>query len=272
MTLSAKEMAELETRGRLFGKNRNDDRYLAHALKGVASGTDPVDVLDVLRAMFGTGHGRRPDEKEALNRVGVWLEARLSRDPRVGVERLALELGWLKRFAKIYEEKDDPRNKSPDRGPDPRGKRSAADGPKFGRTLDALRVRRRGSGARQEQQAPRARQPHPEPPRVTELPATFRARFADFPTVRHAHKTAAERRKKGKEPKSQDTQFAIVPEDQALVALGKRLWARLADTGGIDDYIHAVAHEHHGSPQPFAVAAHEAQPDGSVRVLRISTG
>ncbi len=126
MSLTSKEMKQLEQEGAQF--RENDITFLAQAQKALDMHGDPVDLLELFKVMW---NDKRPHEREALDRIGCWLEGRLSREFGVGRARLLLELGWLKRLARIH-------------GPAPKDRDGAqgAKGAAFGRSLADLRRRR----------------------------------------------------------------------------------------------------------------------------------
>ena len=63
----------------------------------------PLRALRLLDAMWGAAHASRPEQRAALSDVGAWLQRRLAGDPRVEVEVLLAEMGWLKRLARHHE-------------------------------------------------------------------------------------------------------------------------------------------------------------------------
>lgn len=96
MTLRSDEMARLwSDSSKLHG--RNHKAWLAEAMNAVRTTRDPrlaIELLEKLR------RGQRSkNERDAIADVGRWLEQRVRREPRVPLERLLVELGWLRRMA-----------------------------------------------------------------------------------------------------------------------------------------------------------------------------
>lgn len=102
MTIDRKSLERLEKDAGSFD-SKNHQGYLAQALECVRETQDPVEALILLEKMFGSSFGGRPNERKALNDVGKWLEARLAQEPPASAERIALELGWLRRMAVVVE-------------------------------------------------------------------------------------------------------------------------------------------------------------------------
>jgi len=78
-------------------------RYLSEALQTTRASNNPGEALALLRAMWGTAYAKTAEEKRSLNDVGAWLERRLREDLGVDAGRIALELAWGRRIARIAE-------------------------------------------------------------------------------------------------------------------------------------------------------------------------
>lgn len=118
MNGTPKEMAAL-ARAATEMRTDNHGRYLAELMRwyrhaSLSGEVDPVASLDFLVALWKTPFAGRPDELLALNDVGRWLEGRLSEEPGMSAERLAWQVGWLRRIANVDE---DLRRASPRDGP-----------------------------------------------------------------------------------------------------------------------------------------------------------
>jgi hypothetical protein len=189
----------------------NHGRYLQEAMLAMrdpvfAGSADeerdaPVRALRLLEAMWGGSFAQRPDQKVALNDVGIWLETRVTREPAVKVDVLVTELGWLKRLAKHHQamREDSGAGRAgfgaPGRGEQKNFGRRVADIER--RRGEALAASKRAAEAR-----PAAARVEVAKPKVAEpLPEVLAVEFEDFNKAREARKAAAEREKKKKEPK-----------------------------------------------------------------------
>ncbi|MDI3290984.1 hypothetical protein [Polyangium sp. 15x6] len=100
--LKGPDLARLRSQVSGFSSS-NHFRYLSEALQTTRASNDPVEALALLKAMWGTAYAKTPDEKNSLNDVGLWLERRLRETPGVDAQRIALELAWARRIARIAE-------------------------------------------------------------------------------------------------------------------------------------------------------------------------
>jgi hypothetical protein len=163
----------------------------------------PLRALRLLDAMWGSAHASRPDQREALSDVGVWLERRLAAEPQVGVEILLAEMGWLKRLARHYEAEQEEAEQG-QAGRERAGRaRIAAVQKGFGQRLGAVERRRREAfaAARLETPPPIAVPVVPVVRADAPLPEVLVVEFKDFNRAREVRKLAAERVKKKREPK-----------------------------------------------------------------------
>lgn len=236
---------------------KNHKSYLAEALTCTIEYRNPVHALRLLRAMWGS-YASSSDGKIALNDVGKWLEERLHREPHADTAVIALELGWLQRFAQIAQHAQSTRQ-----GEQPQ-RRESRPTPAFGARIESIATRR--SKPPKEITKPVRRDgistPGPSPA-PTELPAVFEAVFADFNDAREARKSARKRQQAGKTAK--DRPIAVQPTDPALLPLAAGLVCSLLKTAGIDAAFEAAEHAD-GVEQPFYVTDIERR-DGK-RVVR----
>lgn len=100
--LKGSDLARLQSQISGFSSS-NHFRYISEALQTTRASNNPVEALELLRAMWDTAYAKTPAEKKSLNEVGAWLEKRLLGDPAVDAERIALELAWARRIARIAE-------------------------------------------------------------------------------------------------------------------------------------------------------------------------
>lgn len=246
--------------------------YLAEAMESLRQTGDPVDTLALLHALWGTGHASRPGQKPALDAVGAWLERRLQREPGIPVERLRLELGWLRRMVLVQNER---RRTAPS---DPGSRRPGAPSaaaparPRFGLKLDDLRRQRaRALQSARAVRAPSALAPgaaRMEAPPPTELPDLIEVTFADIGDVRQARKKARERSKDGKPPK--DRLLALRAVDGALARLAANLACSLLDTVGLDAVFAEMDRRSGVSPTFHVHRNHLTERDGKRIAQRLS--
>jgi hypothetical protein len=220
MALTGKELKQLESEAREMVTD-GDRGYLADALEHLRDTGDPIEALRLLRSMWGSGHAKRVDQKHALNRVGRWLENRLTREPGVAVARLALELGWLRRMATYQNSRRQVREQRESKGkaeskPRSQGPGSTVVNPGFGDQahIKQLVQRRERAIALSRKQVETVAAPvsvAAEPARKVpeRLPDELDMQLALASDALQAWKTARERQKKGKPAK--DRKLAIVP-------------------------------------------------------------
>ena len=217
--------------------------YVSDAMHCIRDTGDPIEGLALLRAMWNTGHARRDNQKRALDQVGHWLENALREDQyRVSVDRILWKLGWLGRMIVAHEasepngrsrgDKDSPRSDAKNR----RSRRPGNSAPRFGADIARLRAaRERAFDLARRGSAPRDSESRPHrdigPAQPIELPPVFEARLASFADARTAWKTAAKRRKKGRDPK--DRLLAIRATSPELRPLTADIVCSLLGTDGM---------------------------------------
>lgn len=81
------------------------ERYLARIQDDLGMGRSPRDAIALLRALSQQGHGKREDERQAIDQVQNWLVGRLN-TPWTQ-ETLAAEVGWLRRLSRYYRGRGD---------------------------------------------------------------------------------------------------------------------------------------------------------------------
>lgn len=230
---------------------KNHGQYLAEALQCLRATGDPVEVLALLRAMWGSSHAARTEQKIALNDVGKWLESELRGAPGQTADDLALQLGWLRRLAIVA---DAERRSTESRESPGQARRPMRDLKReFGDSLERLRSRRREAASAA---VPNVARPAAPPP--TELPSSFAVRFLDFMATREQRKSAKDRAKRGKPPK--DTFLGLVPTDETLVPISANLCCSILQTTGIEE-LFLVIEQNNNAPIPFFVAGVAAQGD-----------
>lgn len=102
MAIDPQSLGQLEKDATPF-VTKNHQAYLSQALECIRETQDPVEALRLLEKMFSSPFAIRKNMKGALNDVGKWLEKRLDKEPNVSADRIALELGWLRRLATVVE-------------------------------------------------------------------------------------------------------------------------------------------------------------------------
>jgi hypothetical protein len=237
------------------GLNEQSKSYIAEALESLRQENDPIATLRLLVALSGSPYARRHDQMEALDGVGRWLEERLRRDPGVAIERLRLELGWLRRMVIVNHSQpaQDRRSHDKSRGPaQPRGpaKPHGSSKPQsaaFGHDLAQLGRRRQVALGDQAQAESRAAAPAsatkpggmaPAP----SLPDVFRVTFADVNALREARKNAKKRAKNDRPAK--DRLLTLRPVDPAQAGLAGDLHCWLLGTDGMQAVLAAMdAHD-----------------------------
>ena len=273
MSLTALEMEHLADDARAMAQGQCRG-YVKDALQCLRETGDPLAALELLRALWGTSHARRPDQKDALDDAGRWLEQRLVRDPGLAPGRLALELGWLYRLVAVHASGDasepgDDRRGPPVRRRDPHPR--SRDEPSFGAHLDQLRRKRTLALRTASTPAPRRSAPHPAgaasaPP--TRLPDSFEASFADERDALEAFRTARKRRKDQKPVK--DRPLPVRPVATELVPLTTDLACALLGTEGMDE-LEARAMADAGKLPSFWIAVADlVERDGKRIPRRIS--
>ena len=275
MSITREQLTRLERDASSMG-TANHGRYVSEAMQAMrdpAFAGDaladaleaPLRALRLLGAMWGGVFAKRPDQRVALNDVGIWLETRLARDPGVEVKVLTTELGWLKRLAKHHEalrqEAGRPGYGAPGRG----------DQKSFGRRLAEIERKRREvfAAARVEAEAPKAAKAEAAKPRAEEpLPEVLAVEFEDFNRVREVRKAAAERAKRGREPK--EALLALV--GRGGVAAGVRLVCSTTRTEGMAEVMEGVRRTA-GAPEWHMVGSGMVKEgDGVVWVGRLLIG
>ena len=230
---------------------KNHGTYLAEALQCTDQTKDPVEALRLLHAMWGSSYGSRPDQKIALNDVGKWLEARLHLEPSASADAIALELGWLRRLARIAEDA-----KLRENGHDRRPPGAPVPLLAFGKRIARIEEMRSAALARVEKvRVVAAPKPAPPPP-PDKLPSAFEAEFVDFADARQARKKARERQQSGKP--SKERLLAIRPTDPQLVSLAAGLVCSVTATQGFDAPFE-TSQLNGGAPCSFYVTAIEEQ-------------
>lgn len=273
MGLRREQLARLERDASSMG-TANHGRYVQEAMLAMrdpafAGRADdeqqaPVRALRLLEAMWGGAFAQRPDQKAALNDVGVWLETRLAREPGIGMEQLATELGWLRRLAKHHQGmREEASGGRAGYGPPGRG-----DQRNFGRRVDEIERRREAAlaaAARVEEGRPAAAHGKAVKPKAAEpLPEALAVEFEDFNKARDARQTAAERAKKRKEPK--EALLALV--GKGGVAAGVRLVCSTTRTEGMAEVMERVRNTA-GAPDWHLVASGMVKEGEAVFVTRL---
>lgn len=218
----------------------------------------PLRALRLLDAMWGSAHASREDQRAALNDVGAWLERRLAGNPRVEVEVLLAEMGWLKRLARHHEAEREEAERGKARDGAGRA-RAAAVQRRFGQRLREIeRKRREAFAAARLETAPIA---VPEVPVVraeAPLPEVLVVEFKDFNRVREVRKVAAERVKKKREPK--EALLSLV--GRALAVAGAQLVCSTTRTEGMAEVMERVR-QTAGAPD-WHMEAHGMVKEGEV--------
>lgn len=244
--LKGAELARLATEVGAF-RSSSHIRYLSEALHTTRETGSPGDALALLVAMWDTAYAKSMAEKQCLNDVGVWLESRLLREPGVDAERIALELAWARRIARIAEARTEETRPGRPRGEQNREGHPLRTSPqdraqvalRFGKRVSE--ILRRGQQTlereRNERGAPRPPDTGPlqppaaraAPPRPTTLPALFTVEFVDFSDARDAFRKAMDRERKKKPFKERF--LAIQPVEAPLRALAQGLVCSTALAG-----------------------------------------
>ena len=238
MSLHAEDMQRLERHAREIA-TRASLTYLADALRCLCDTRDPIEALALLRALWGSSHARRDNQKAALEEAGRWLEERIRCELGVSSGRLALELGWLYRLITVHGAEDDDRGDG-DRSPPRHDHPGSAP---FGAHIELLRNKRRAALAR----AAAAESPLPhsvahdrttpaQGPRPERLPGAFESRFASWQDALEAFKNVRKRRKKNKPPK--DSLLDVMPIADELQHLASDLACSVLHTEGMDQLLH----------------------------------
>lgn len=273
MGLESKDFVRLERDASSMG-TANHGRYMSEAMLAMrdpafAADLDdaieaPLRALRLLDVMWGGVHAPRPDQRVALNDVGVWLETRLARDPQISVSQILTELGWLKRLARHHQAMQEDNRRSgfamPGRG----------DKKTFGKRLGEIERRRREAEATRVEVSARqtviVEAAKPKEPQA--LPASLAVHFEDFTRVREVRKAAAEREKKKKEPK--EVLLSLVARDGTTY--GMKLvcsTTRTAEMAEVMEKVRTTA----GAPDWFMVASEMVrETEGGVFVGRLVIG
>lgn len=242
MALSKADFERLRTSAGSFA-TKNHAHFLAEAMQCIRSTGDPTEALILLRAMWGSPYASRSDQRIALNDIGKWLEQLLGRDPKQSAERVALQLGWLRRltfFSKEEQRKQSRATARPGGGP-PRDIQR-----EFGERIDG--IRRRRLEATTVAQAEASRPAAPPPPQS--LPAYVAVRFRDFLAARDVRKKAKERAKKGKAPN--ETFLDLYPVEDQLTGLAAGLCCSSVHTEGFEA-LFLESEKRNNAPVPFFV-------------------
>lgn len=273
MGLAPKDFARLERDASSMG-TANHGRYISEAMLAMrdpafAADMDdaieaPLRALRLLDVMWGGVHALRPDQRVALNEVGVWLETRLARDPQISVRQVLMELGWLKRLARHHQAMQED-NRRPGFAMPGRGDKKT-----FGKRLGEIERRRREAetarvevSARQAVMAEAMKPKGPAP-----LPPTLVVHFEDFTRVREVRKAAADREKKKKEPK--EVLLSLVGRDDTTA--GMKLVCSTTRTAGMAEVMERVRTTA-GAPDWFMVASEMVRDgEGVVFVGRLVIG
>lgn len=263
MTLNAQDMRRLEDNARTIA--RASITYLAEIQRCLFDTRDPIDALALLRAMWGSSHARRDNQKAALADAGRWLEERIRRTPEISIDLLTLELGWLRRLVSVHGSPDD------DRGDDERGRarRTGADSAPFGTHVDLLGTRRKVALAAVAKPLPpngRAGElatPSPAPG-PTHLPDVFEARLANWQEAIDAFKNIRKRRKQKKPLR--DRLLDVTPVAAELQPLATDLACSVVHTEGMNQLVDVAG----DLPTFFIAVADLAPRDGKRVPSRIS--
>lgn len=264
MSLTAIEMKRLEDDARAMAANHSRG-YLSDALQCLRETSDPIASLELLRAMWGASQAKRPDQKAALNEAGQWLEKRLDRDPGISPDRLALELGWLRRLVTVHGGTDDDDEARDDR------RNRGRDEPTFGAHIDRLRQLRQKRARLEEDSRTVSRADasrridSPASDRPIRLPDSFEARFTLEPDVLDAFRAARKRRKEQKPVK--DRLLPVRPAAAELQALASDLACSLLETKGMDE-LEARTMNDAGKLPSFWIAVADLVERDSKRVPR----
>jgi hypothetical protein len=269
LTAAARRLASDSARG-----------YLADAFGCLRDTGDPMAALELLCAMWGTGYAKRGQQEGALADVGQWLGERLQREPAISVERLAWELGWLRRMCTYLRAEDERSSEGGKRGPERRNERGGlggrgnhgyggrpghtrahsrpgeraqtlSDAP-FARYLQALQRRRQiqiSAGRRHTV----IQTPSP-PAAPTTLPAELQVQLADLADARARWNRLREREKKGKPGK--DALILVVPVAEEYRALAGGICCSLMHTEGMGELFARIA-ARGGRDRPFRVVVAE---------------
>jgi hypothetical protein len=281
-----RDFEALTTAARKLASN-NARSYLSDALGSLRDSGDPLAALELLCAMWGTGYAPRGQQEDALAEVGQWLGERLQREPEISVERLAWELGWLRRMCtyRRAEQERAGRADGQDRGPrNARGgvggrgdhrhggrprqgqlgdrDRKVSEAP-FARYLQMLQRRREIAASAPRTEKAVVRQPSIEPERPTTLPAELEVRLADLADARMRWNRHREREKRGKPVK--DGLIPVVPVAGEYRELAAGICCSLVHTEGMADLFARIA-ARGGRDLPFRVLVAELQSRDGKRV------
>lgn len=259
MSLNARDMQHLERQAREIA-TRGSLTYIATALGCLLETLDPIAALALLRALWGSGHGKRDKQKAGLEEVGRWLEQRIRREPGISPERLALELGWLRRLVTVCNQDDDDSGDSES----PPSRHSAAASAPFGAHIELLRGKREAALAAAATPVPvrnadRDRAAQLSLSRPTRLPETFEVRFADPQDALEAFRHVRKRRKQRKLAK--DRLIDVAPVAVELQPLATDLACSVLQTDGMNQLL-----DHGGDLPTFWIAVTDLTPRDGKRV------
>lgn len=253
MALPRIDMMKLQDAANGFD-TKNHVTYLAEALQCIRDTEDPVGALRLLHAMWGSAFASRDDQRAALHDIGMWLEARLYREPAATPGAIAMELGWLRRFANSASAS---RESEHARRPDRREDRPTL---QFGKRIDRIKERRNEAAkaaAAVADDHTRAPAPLPAPPPPTQLPHLFQVELVDFMDARKARQTARERARNGRPAK--ERWLPLRPVDPRLRPLATGLVCGVHSTEGFDALFEA-------DQQTFYVTALEERDGKKVAI------
>jgi len=273
MAVTREQLARLERDASSMG-SANHGRYVSEAMQAMSdpafaadADTDareaPLRALRLLDVMWGSAFASRPDQRAALNDVGIWLETRLVREPNVAAKDLLTELGWLKRLARHYQAMRDEAGREAYAPP------GRADHKGFGRRLADLERRRREAFAAARVEGAKATTAvvaAAKPKAAEPLPEVLAVDLDDFNKAREARKAAADRIRKGREPK--EALLALVGRGGA--AAGVRLVCSTTRTEGMAAVLEQVRTTPGAPDWHMEAGGLVKQGDGVVFVGRVS--
>lgn len=248
--LDPERLERLRADGQTFDKNHKG--FLSSAINAVRDRRDPMAALYVLSAMRNTAHARRPNQQQALDAVGRWVERRLTEAPGVHWRAFLTELGWLDRFAFIASER--PGATAGNAGPEGRAQASFVF--KFGEAenIEALRRKRASADSKPEVAvAP--------PSAQATLPRELPVR-CDFTRLKETAQNALKRVKKKKDPK--EVELALIVEHEVW---GDRVRNLVLSTTGTEGFIDLARSLGEGLPVIFAILPEGFEPDGQEPVV-----
>ncbi len=233
-----------------------------HAAQRADSEGRPDPGLESLNLLGCLWRSCRPDQKNALNNVGQWLERRLTKADVKTIlqERIMEDIGWMKREATaVSASAADARTPGP-RDTDPRGRRETIKRG-FGDDIEGLRLKRQ----RLRDKAERISDQPRAPASPIGLPARFEALFDDFILARGSVKKHRQRVSAKKSPR--DKVFYLHPSSSDLTELAKGLYLSTLSTEGFLEFFD-YASKKGGAAVAFFVEGTRETPQGRL-ALRI---